>query len=78
MSLPSPCTSICRIAPATGWCEGCFRTLDEIAAWGTMDDPAKAAVWQVLPLRREATGSATTPPGPGAEPGPPVGGSYPR
>jgi predicted Fe-S protein YdhL (DUF1289 family) len=30
---PSPCTGICRIDPATGWCEGCARTLTEIADW---------------------------------------------
>ncbi|MGE3691180.1 MAG: DUF1289 domain-containing protein [Novosphingobium sp.] len=29
----SPCISICRIDPATGWCLGCKRTLDEIADW---------------------------------------------
>jgi predicted Fe-S protein YdhL (DUF1289 family) len=29
----SPCISICRIDPATGWCLGCKRTLHEIADW---------------------------------------------
>jgi predicted Fe-S protein YdhL (DUF1289 family) len=37
---------------ATGWCEGCLRTLDEIAAWGTMADDDKRAVWQALERRR--------------------------
>ena len=37
--------------PATGWCEGCMRTLDEIAAWSRMDNPAKRAVWTQLPDR---------------------------
>jgi predicted Fe-S protein YdhL (DUF1289 family) len=37
---------------ATGWCEGCKRTLDEIAAWSTLDDAAKRAVWRQLALRR--------------------------
>ena len=32
--IPSPCTSVCTIDPATGWCAGCLRTIDEIAAWG--------------------------------------------
>lgn len=29
----SPCISLCRIDPGTGWCLGCKRTLDEIADW---------------------------------------------
>jgi predicted Fe-S protein YdhL (DUF1289 family) len=39
---------------ASGWCEGCQRTLAEIAAWGGLDDAAKRAVWQQLPARRAA------------------------
>lgn len=30
---PSPCINICRITAATGWCEGCRRTMAEIAGW---------------------------------------------
>lgn len=30
---PSPCTGVCRIDDSAGWCSGCHRTLDEIAAW---------------------------------------------
>lgn len=43
--VPSPCISICRMDAATGLCEGCFRTLDEIAEWGMMGDEDKRAVW---------------------------------
>ena len=52
--VPSPCTDVCRIDPASGWCEGCLRTIDEIAAWGSLDDAAKRAVWKRLPVRRQA------------------------
>ena len=52
--VPSPCVNICRMDDATGWCEGCQRTLAEIAAWGSLGDEAKRAVWQALPARREA------------------------
>jgi prolyl-tRNA editing enzyme YbaK/EbsC (Cys-tRNA(Pro) deacylase)/predicted Fe-S protein YdhL (DUF1289 family) len=51
--IPSPCISVCRIEARTGWCEGCLRTLDEIAAWSLLDDAAKRAVWKLLPKRRE-------------------------
>ena len=43
--VPSPCVSVCRMDGASGLCEGCLRTLDEIAAWSTLDDPAKLDVW---------------------------------
>jgi predicted Fe-S protein YdhL (DUF1289 family) len=49
--VPSPCVNVCRMAPTTGWCEGCFRTLDEIAAWGRLGDDAKRATWSQIELR---------------------------
>jgi uncharacterized protein len=48
----SPCINICRMDAATGWCEGCLRTIDEIAAWGRLDDAARRAVLAGLPERR--------------------------
>jgi predicted Fe-S protein YdhL (DUF1289 family) len=51
----SPCVGICRIDPQTRLCEGCLRTLDEIAAWGTLDDDARRDVWNAI--RRRAAGS---------------------
>lgn len=30
---PSPCVGVCVINPQTQLCDGCLRTLDEIAAW---------------------------------------------
>ena len=50
--VPSPCISVCRIDDATGLCVGCLRTLDEIAAWGALDDTARRRVWQAIALRR--------------------------
>jgi len=29
----SPCTAVCVLDPASGYCRGCFRTIDEISAW---------------------------------------------
>ncbi|MCE2971724.1 MAG: DUF1289 domain-containing protein [Burkholderiales bacterium] len=37
---------------ATGWCEGCLRTIEEIAGWSALDAAARQAVWAQLPLRR--------------------------
>jgi predicted Fe-S protein YdhL (DUF1289 family) len=51
--VPSPCINVCRMDAATGWCEGCQRTLDEIAAWSSLGAADKRAVWQQLASRRE-------------------------
>jgi len=50
--VPSPCNNVCRMKPDTGLCEGCFRTLDEIAAWPAMSDAEKRTVLAQLPARR--------------------------
>lgn len=50
----SPCINICRIDAATGWCEGCQRTIDEIAAWSRLGDEDKREVWRRIDARREA------------------------
>ena len=50
--VPSPCNSVCRMDARTGWCEGCARTLDEIAGWSTMGDDEKIIVWDELAARR--------------------------
>lgn len=49
----SPCISVCRMDAATGLCEGCFRTLDEIAGWSRMSDTEKRVVWDQLVRRAE-------------------------
>ena len=50
--VPSPCISVCRIEPASGLCEGCLRTLDEIAQWGAMSDLARREVLHAIDARR--------------------------
>lgn len=52
--VPSPCISVCRMDAGTGWCEGCFRTLEEIAGWGMASDEEKRAVWATLVERAGA------------------------
>jgi hypothetical protein len=51
---PSPCVSICTLDATGTLCVGCFRTVDEIAAWSVLDAGAKRAVCAALPLRRAA------------------------
>jgi predicted Fe-S protein YdhL (DUF1289 family) len=66
--VPSPCIDVCRIDADNGLCQGCWRTLDEIAAWSTLEAPARRAVWALLPPRAAAAGVVFPPPagdGPG-------------
>ncbi|WP_322789222.1 DUF1289 domain-containing protein [Paraburkholderia eburnea] len=51
MNTPSPCINVCRMNEASGLCEGCLRTIDEIASWSTFDDEAKHAVWDAIEIR---------------------------
>jgi predicted Fe-S protein YdhL (DUF1289 family) len=58
-NLRSPCVSVCRIDVATGYCAGCYRTIEEISDWGMMTDDRKRDVWRQLKLRRTALSPAT-------------------
>ena len=48
----SPCVNVCRMDAASGLCEGCRRTLDEIACWSVLDQAEKHAVLALLPARK--------------------------
>lgn len=59
--VPSPCVSICRMDPASGLCEGCCRTIEEIAAWSQLDAERKRAVWGRIGERALDGPSSTEP-----------------
>jgi predicted Fe-S protein YdhL (DUF1289 family) len=40
--------------PLSGLCEGCLRTLDEVARWSTMSEAGKRAVWMLIDQRAAA------------------------
>jgi len=42
----------------SGLCEGCARTLDEIAAWSAMDDAQKHRVLQAITRRKDLAAPA--------------------
>ncbi len=66
---PSPCISVCRLDD-DGVCEGCLRTIDEIAAWGGMPGEHKRAILTRIAAQRgsiesgdgRAQGPRPTPP----------------
>jgi len=50
--IASPCNKVCVMDPERGLCRGCYRTLDEIARWGAMEDAERGRVLQELARRR--------------------------
>jgi predicted Fe-S protein YdhL (DUF1289 family) len=51
---PSPCIQVCVLDPVTGFCIGCGRTGDEIAAWPSASEAEKAAILAPLAGRLSA------------------------
>jgi predicted Fe-S protein YdhL (DUF1289 family) len=50
-TVPSPCINVCRIDRRSGWCEGCRRSIDEIARWPLADDGERRAILAQLSER---------------------------
>jgi predicted Fe-S protein YdhL (DUF1289 family) len=50
-AIASPCINVCRIG-ADGLCEGCRRTLDEIAIWSSASDSRRRAILTMVAERR--------------------------
>lgn len=59
-TITSPCTGICTMDGALGFCLGCGRTAGEVAEWALADDMRRSAIWAVLPLRVDALGIQIT------------------
>jgi len=50
----SPCTTVCRLDEETRtYCRGCHRSREEIKAWKSLPDEARATILAVL-LTRES------------------------
>lgn len=43
--------SVCQMDETMGLCQGCLRTIDEIARWGNADAAFKRGVWANIELR---------------------------
>lgn len=51
-AMKSPCIKVCQIDQRSRLCLGCFRTLDEIAAWGRISDDDRDRIMADLDRRR--------------------------
>ncbi len=47
----SPCIGVCRLGD-DDICEGCLRTLDEIAEWSSVGDDRRRAILDAVEARR--------------------------
>lgn len=65
--VPSPCVGVCKMQADTGWCSGCYRSIEEITAWSRASDATKLALWAVIEQRQAdvlaalSVGEAATP-----------------
>lgn len=49
----SPCIRICSVNPKTGYCDGCYRALPEIAKWSRFSEEERDAILADLSVREE-------------------------
>jgi predicted Fe-S protein YdhL (DUF1289 family) len=59
-AIESPCIRECVIEQATGYCRGCYRTLDEISYWMRYTPDERQRVMQSLSRRRAVVDHNTT------------------
>lgn len=50
--IQSPCIGVCAVDENSGFCQGCYRTLDEIKAWWDMDKETQKNLLTTLEERQ--------------------------
>ena len=53
--MESPCINICVIDPDSGLCEGCRRTIKEIATWASLTSGERRRIMAELNGRKPRT-----------------------
>jgi uncharacterized protein len=54
IEIQSPCIGVCSMDDSTGFCLGCYRTMDEIQQWWDLDNTQKQAVVDTANARESA------------------------
>jgi predicted Fe-S protein YdhL (DUF1289 family) len=49
--IQSPCVGVCALNDATGFCQGCYRTVEEIREWWNMSHEERAKTASELDQR---------------------------
>jgi predicted Fe-S protein YdhL (DUF1289 family) len=52
MLVESPCIRVCHISKEHQFCEGCFRSEEEISKWVTFNDEKKKEILQLVTQRQ--------------------------
>lgn len=50
----TPCNKHCIMDPATHYCQGCFRTIEEIMRWQYLNEQERIKILQSVELRKAA------------------------
>lgn len=50
--IKTPCIKVCVVDGESGLCMGCFRKLNEVAAWGRLSEGERDIILAELPERR--------------------------
>lgn len=53
--LQSPCIGVCSMDSASGYCYGCYRTIEEIKGWWDMSQADQKKLLAALELRQNET-----------------------
>ncbi|MDJ0995638.1 MAG: DUF1289 domain-containing protein [Dinoroseobacter sp.] len=56
MTIASPCTGVCKLDEATGWCLGCGRSGEEMDGWRVRSEASRREVWDQIPERLRQLG----------------------
>lgn len=56
MTIASPCTGVCKLDDATGWCLGCGRTGEEMDGWRIAPEAVREDIWEQIPERLRQLG----------------------
>lgn len=53
--IQSPCIGVCSMDDTTGYCHGCYRTIDEIKAWWDLSQDDQQNLLTALDERQMQT-----------------------
>lgn len=51
-AIKTPCIKVCVVDGESGLCLGCYRRLNEVAAWARLSEAEREAILAELPERR--------------------------
>jgi predicted Fe-S protein YdhL (DUF1289 family) len=60
VNIGSPCINVCVIDAETGYCLGCYRTVEEVSTWTSLPIPERVKIVDQLEHRRRLSGDNST------------------